>query len=211
VACDHIKADTPIDHIGATVQLPTDITTDTSEIPPLLIINCQLPYQGPSLKLGSKPVDGCSYVYYFKLKQNVLDELTSPPEDQSSSVRLLSRYLKEAQTDSKLQGRFKVIAHIVNYQDMGFGSATGSLVNKYNGKPVIINKTGTLHQGDGYLEMDINIHQFSVLARKTLKSLQPKVPDMKLRIGFVIEGHEDDELPEQMLGCADISGLNFVL
>lgn len=213
VACDHIKADQMIHHVGAAVQLPPDIVSaaDTAGVPPLLIINCQMPYEGPSLKLGAKKVNGCSFVYYFKLKDSVAEALASPPESQSPSMRLLGRYLKEAPTDRKLQGRFKVVAQIVNHKEMGFGSATASLVNKYNGKPVIINKTGTLHQGNGYLEMDINVHQFSVLARKTLKSLQPKVPAMQLRIGFVIEASDDSELPEQLLGCADISALNFVL
>ena len=32
--------------------------------------------------------------------------------------------------------------------------------------------------------------------------MKPKATDMVLDMGFVLEGHSDDELPERMLACA---------
>ena len=74
----------------------------------------------------------------------------------------------------------------------------------YNGKPVLINKSGSFFRRDGYIEHTVNVHLFSYIARKALHTLQPKFSRMVLNIGFVIEGRDDDELPECMLGVAKV-------
>lgn len=39
----------------------------------------------------------------------------------------------------------------------------------YNAKPVLIRSTGTLIKGNGYVEMDVNVHRFNSLPKKALQ------------------------------------------
>ena len=77
-----------------------------------------------------------------------------------------------------------------------------SFITSYNAKPVLINKTGTLVRGDRYIEMDINLHRFSSVAKKGLQILIPYFERMLVTAGFTIEAIEDDEMPECLFGVA---------
>ncbi len=57
--------------------------------------------------------------------------------------------------------------------------------------------------------MDINIHQFPYVAKSGLNVLRDRVPDVKLLVGYVIQGETDEELPETLLGGAEIRGMDF--
>ncbi len=59
------------------------------------------------------------------------------------------------------------------------------------------------------MEMDISIHQFPYVAKSGLSALRDRVPDVKLLVGFVIQGESDEELPETLLGGAEIRGMDF--
>ena len=39
--------------------------------------------------------------------------------------------------------------------------------------------------------------------------MKDKFKEMVIRCGFVIEGRDDDELPEVLLGCSNINGVNL--
>ena len=84
--------------------------------------------------------------------------------------------------------------------------------NRYNGKPVLIKKTGTVYRGPNnqYIEMDVNIHNFSFPCRRAITvNLKPMFKEMIMRVGFVIEGQDDSELPECLLGNAELRGLDL--
>ena len=81
-------------------------------------------------------------------------------------------------------------------------------IEKYNGKPTLITKSGTFTTGPGYAEMDINVHRFGFPAKRGLYHLQEKFKDMICEVGFTIEGRDDSELPEVMLGIAKLNRLD---
>lgn len=78
-----------------------------------------------------------------------------------------------------------------------------------DGKPVLITKSGSLHQGANYLEMSIRVHRFSYLAKKGLATLRGRFAQMVLDVAFLVEGRGDEELPEQLLGCARLHRLVY--
>ena len=90
----------------------------------------------------------------------------------------------------------------------------------YNGKPVLINKSGmvshpTAVNGDGarisqtnVIQMNINVWKFAFVAKKALAGLQEKFEKLSLNVGFTIEGRGDEELPECLLGCANLKGVD---
>ena len=53
--------------------------------------------------------------------------------------------------------------------------------------------------------MDINVHRFSYPARAGLQSIFGRFCEMEMAVGFVIEGRSDEELPEVMLGAAQLN------
>lgn len=59
-------------------------------------------------------------------------------------------------------------------------------------------------QGSNYVEIDVNIHNFCYLARKGANSLFGDLHKFVIDLGLVVEGRDDDELPEQILGCAQL-------
>eukprot|EP00592_Proboscia_alata_P023134 CAMPEP_0194410084 /NCGR_PEP_ID=MMETSP0176-20130528/8084_1 /TAXON_ID=216777 /ORGANISM="Proboscia alata, Strain PI-D3" /LENGTH=60 /DNA_ID=CAMNT_0039211159 /DNA_START=58 /DNA_END=240 /DNA_ORIENTATION=- len=47
------------------------------------------------------------------------------------------------------------------------------------------------------------------MPKKGLFSLQPKFPSLAFNVGFTIEGREDDELPEVLLGGVRINKIDL--
>jgi hypothetical protein len=95
-----------------------------------------------------------------------------------------------------------VICSSSNLSDIGVPSA----INAYNGKPILIRKTGTIFRGDNYLEKDIHVHKFANMAKQSIYLLSSRCSKLYMQIGFVIEGRENSELPETLCACI---GLNL--
>ena len=51
--------------------------------------------------------------------------------------------------------------------------------------------------------------QWNLVARKAIASLWDTVSDLGLEIGICIEPTEDEEMPEQILGCAQVKRLSW--
>jgi len=119
------------------------------------------------------------------------------------ATRLLVRWFNEAQNNFKMRSRFKTMAVLEKIETLGLGS----FINSFNGKPTLISKSGTFTRHENYVEMAINVHKFSYIARQALYRLIPKFQQFVVNLGFTIEGREDEELPEVLLGGCRL--LNF--
>jgi hypothetical protein len=62
---------------------------------------------------------------------------------------------RRAPSEPEFRGRFKVIGIVKNLEALDLPG----FISTYNGKPVLITRSGTLHVGDGYAEMDIRVHR----------------------------------------------------
>jgi hypothetical protein len=83
-----------------------------------------------------------------------------------------------------------------------------SVIMSYNAKPVLIRRTGSVFRGVGssrYLEIDIHVHKFANLAKKSIHALSSRCGLMYMQIGFVIEGRTDEELPETLFACVGVN------
>ena len=130
-----------------------------------------------------------------------------PEEEQSNALRLLTRYWRDSAEDRSLQERMKLMAFCRNMQT--FDGWLVKLIKGYNGKPVLLTKSGTLCRGAterfSYGGMDINMRCWAFPARKALKTCATMIPQMELHIALTTEGDpkregKDDELPEQVFG-----------
>lgn len=80
-----------------------------------------------------------------------------------------------------------------------------AMIVSYNAKPVLIRKTGTFYRGLNYVEFDVHVHKFANLAKQSIHMISSKCGEMYMQIGFVIEGREDNELPETLVACVGVN------
>jgi hypothetical protein len=64
---------------------------------------------------------------------------------------------------------------------------------------VLIRNTAEMHQGESYVEIDLNVHKFGSLPKKALATLIDKFVAMRISTAFCIESRVDGEMPETML------------
>jgi hypothetical protein len=176
-------------------------------LPPLFLVNFKMPLTAPTMRASSAADPGTNFVFVLGLREATRATLASQPRERwPAALRLLVDWVREAPADPKVSGRFKLITQIVDIQSLGLGG----FIEGYNGKPVLITKSGSLHAGPGYLEMDADVHAFNVMARKTLKGLHGTLPRVKAQVGLVIQGSADEELPEQLLACCELPSCDFL-
>jgi len=76
---------------------------------------------------------------------------------------------------------------------------------------VLITKSGSIYEDPEhrYTEMTINVNCFNVMAKKVFTSQQHRTTEMDVRVAVVVQGHSDDELPEQILGAAEMHHIDW--
>jgi len=207
-------------------KLPST-TNRTWHAPDVFVVTLSLP-RDPN-GLGMTPEnDGPSHTIcmYFVIKQETRDALariTSPltssskhagdSDDTSESrrphtaaIRLFDEWCRRAPDDPKFQGRFKFVPCIQNLDRLGLPS----WISKWNNKPLLIKRTGKTgflyrHEDASCLEMEISFHPFPWAAKHAIQYLrQNLLHKLLLTFGFVIEGREDSELPETLIGLSQL-------
>lgn len=88
-----------------------------------------------------------------------------------------------------------------NMEQLGFSS----VIVSYNGKPVLIRRTGSLFKGTNYMEFDVHVHKFDTFAKQGIFQISSLCGNMYMQVGFVIEGRDDSELPETLFGCVAVN------
>jgi hypothetical protein len=180
-------------------------------IPRMITINIQLPYSNPSLwapqSADSDP--GFSLISYHVISPR-LAELLSSGVRSISGVKLLQRLIADGKS-AKESTAMKIIGMVTNMEEATFPE----MIKGYNGKPVLVTKSAqinTISGADGMeiLDIEFDVRQWSILARKTLHSMHQKLQEVKCQVGLVIEGKTDEELPEQIIACFGINYLNIL-
>jgi len=205
IGMEFIKCDKRVDNIGSKVKIPDEwiIETNNKLIPPLFIVNVQIPAENP-VSIFQEVNDGTGYslVYYFQLKQEIAEsykDLTTA----TPAARLFADYCMNApelinDNRSEYKGKFKICVRCENIEEFGLPS----FISQWNSKPALIKQTGSLIRGSNYIEMDINGHKFNSIAKGALLSLMPSFDRMVISASFCIESRKDDEMPETIFGLA---------
>ncbi len=191
--------------------------------PDTLIISFALPTSPPKLRSGS---NGKGYIVcgYFRIRSEVRKTLEIisnsdyseekreemlhalfPEKKQRmliNGVKLWEKWCGSAKTDPEMQKRLKFIPRGDNLRELG----VPSWICRYNGKPMLIKRPGETsfifsHPYDRTLEIDVNLHPLPFMFKQAMTFLKDNYfPKMIMTFGFVIEGREDNELPEVLLG-----------
>eukprot|EP00911_Craspedida_sp_UC1_P000774 UC1_evm1s593 len=192
--------------LGSYMDLPENTTTPKGfkhpHVPAVFILHLLVPSEPYSLT--NRKTDGPTYqhISVYHLTPEAAEELSGDNIGTASpAVQLYAKWCETAEGDVKMRQRMKILALLANADEMRINT----IFKKFNGKPVLVTRSGSLHRGEGnaYLEQCVNVHMFGMLARKGLSSQLGRVEDMCVNLAFTIEGRVDEELPERVLGtCA---------
>ena len=177
-----------------------------SGLPRLIVLNFQIPYAKTGWSGKTPKEHGCSMIFIFAVKPATVKEALS--ENPRPAVSLLVRFAKEWKDNPDIRRRMKALATCGNLSNIGFKGV--SFYKKYNGKPVIINKTGVIHESKGeYLELETKVREFKLATLKGLDMFRESLVNMFLNTAFVIQAEDDSELPEVIFGCCSIRNLDL--
>ena len=95
-------------------------------------------------------------------------------------------------------------------REANFSRPEKSLMSSYDGKPVLTRPQHRFFRGPGYLEVDLDTHNYSYMARKGMWSYSKFLDLFEFDSAFVLQGNRDEELPEQVLACTRVHMLEYL-
>ncbi|KAL7573802.1 hypothetical protein ACA910_007830 [Epithemia clementina (nom. ined.)] len=230
---DMIKTPHRLAKISSRVELPEldedhYRTPKTWDAPDTFVVTLSIPLEKKG-DTENKPCITLSFYFGMKAKtrdilaritgENATNEPKSPSKrvaeddlEMVNAVRLFNTWCQKAPNDPAFQGRFKLIPFVKDLE----GVNLPSWMNRWNGAPVLIKrsgKTGILYNSkddpstmdDSVMEMEISFHPFPWVARQAIDYLREKIfSKVLLTFGFLIEARAESELPEVLIGLAQL-------
>lgn len=193
-------------HKEDTVAPPASEEVSAGGCPRTLVLNYMIPNYEPPLM--SKKVDGPGFcvVNIFTLSAEGRAELEA---QETPAAKLLKNFFTKLR---QYHGRFKAIPTVMNVDKISFGMVARKALSVGNSKPFMTGPTCHsffIPKDRSYFEIDLDFHRYAFAGVKALSAMMPQHPQIVMKLGFVVQGNDDDELPEQMLGCVQLNHLDF--
>lgn len=217
---DMYSFDTKLFHIAQHVELPAAPTLGPKaqalpadeKMPPLLILNLQLPTYAPSV-FGGTDGPGYSLVYYFALPEGWEPDMV----ENQAALGLAQRFIHNGvEFDGQpSRDRFKILPRVVNVDEWAekgpLSGAEVRLLKSYNGKPLLTRPQQRFYSSakGQYLEIDVDVHSYAYIARRAFWGYLTRLAPVIFENAFVLQGNRAEELPELVLGAVKVHRVDF--
>lgn len=210
LSVDFFNSDKKIPGIGKHLKFPKSPPVENGEfkesdlpshVPLYLVLCVHYPVYEQSFFGGNEDGKEVCAVTVCGLTKEGFDFLaTSAP-----AANVMNKWLG-ADDDMKYRARLKCIPSLVNISELDFGAAfLTNLVQKYNAKPFMTGpKCHKFSRGANYLEVNFDMHIYSLFARKATYGMLDFTTNLVLDLAWVVQGNDDEELPERL-----IAGVRF--
>jgi len=186
-------------------------------VPRVLSVVMILPY---TLDMGWSSTEdfGCSVVSVSVIEPETLRASRGSTEDMSPAVRLFCKWLAEGEVklgDKSTSNVLKAIAFCENLEDLA-ESIPGlqSALQPFNAMPALITQSGTLRRDPSeakeWLEIVFDVRMWCFAARAAIYNLRSALPSAVMQSCLVLQGVEDEELPERVLCTGRITGFDLM-
>ena len=202
VAVDLYTCEQKIEHMSRFMKLGDLERESTHPLPSIFIVNFMLPLSEP--RMFSNDPNGPTLAFHFIMK---LSSWAKENPDHPS-VQLAARFINDSGPNGSMRERLKIIVQVSNVEEMELGKVERGLCRQYNGLPFLYRTYNSqYHRGVGWFQADFDGHRSGYAARLGRHSLLGWSEKIVANCGFLVEGETDDELPERMLGCANVHRL----